>query len=62
MEEAGTLFTWPDYAVFGLTLAVSVAVGIYHACTGGKQRTTDEYLLGNRQMHWMPVAASLFAR
>ena len=29
-----------DYVVFAMVLAVSAAIGIYHTCTGGKNRTT----------------------
>ena len=50
-----------DYVVFGLMLMISAAIGIYHGCTGGKQRTTSEYLLGNRSMKTFPIAISLLA-
>jgi len=49
-----------DYALFGLFLAISVSIGIYHALTGGRQRTIDEYMVGNRQMKTLPVAISMF--
>lgn len=55
-------FSIPDYVVFLLLLVIYAAIGIYHACTGGKQRTVDEFLLGNRKMNWIPVAFSLLAR
>jgi len=55
-------FTWPDYLVFGLALLASVAIGIYYACSGGKQKTTKEYLLADRHMNWFPIAASMLAR
>ncbi|XP_028404915.1 sodium-dependent multivitamin transporter-like [Dendronephthya gigantea] len=48
-----------DYVVFGLMLLISAGIGIYHGCTGGKQRTTSEYLLGNRNMNTLPIAISL---
>ena len=60
MEE--THFQWPDYVVLFLVLGISAAVGFYYACTGGKQRTTREYYLANKEMHWFPVACSLNAR
>ncbi|XP_028404903.1 sodium-coupled monocarboxylate transporter 1-like [Dendronephthya gigantea] len=50
-----------DYVVFGLMLLISAGIGIYHGCTGGKQRTTSEYLLGNRSMKTLPIAISLLA-
>ena len=50
-----------DYVVFGVMLMISAAIGIYHGCTGGKQKTTGEYLLGNRSMATFPIAISLLA-
>ena len=50
-----------DYVVFGIMLLISAAIGIYHGCTGGKQKTTGEYLLGNRSMNTFPIAVSLLA-
>ena len=50
-----------DFAVFGIMLFLSTAIGIYHALTGGKQRTTKEFLFANRGMMAIPVALSLIA-
>ena len=36
-----TLSAW-DYVVFAMVLVVSAAIGIYHGCTGGKNRTTGK--------------------
>lgn len=47
-----------DYIVMVLFLIISSAIGIYHGFFK-KQTTTEEYLLGNRQMHLLPVALSL---
>ena len=52
-------FVLADYCVFGVTIAISLGIGIYHALAGGRQRTTSEYLMGNRQMKILPVALSL---
>ena len=41
-------FHWADYLVFTLSLAVSLAIGIFFALTGDKQRTTQEFLLASR--------------
>ncbi|KAF6027668.1 hypothetical protein EB796_014024 [Bugula neritina] len=57
--NTGIYFKWPDYLVFSLSLVLSAAIGFYYACTGGKQKTTKEYLLADRNMHWLPVAISL---
>lgn len=48
-----------DYIVFVLTIIVSLAIGIYYALSGGRQKTTSEFLVGNRKMSFLPVAISL---
>lgn len=48
-----------DYAIFALTLLVSLSIGLYYAFTGGKQKTTKEYLMGNRKLRTVPVALSI---
>lgn len=50
-----------DFVVFGAMLLLSATIGIYHAFTGGKQRTTKEFLFANRGMMGIPVALSLLA-
>ena len=50
-----------DYVVFSCMLAISMFIGIYFAFAGGKQKTTKEFLLANRNMHPIPVAMSLVA-
>jgi Na+/proline symporter len=52
-------FSVADYVVFILTIVVSLGIGIYYALSGGRQRTTSEYLVGNRKMAVLPVAISL---
>ena len=52
-------FTTVDYVVFSIMLLISVLIGIWHACMGGKQKTTAEYLLGNRQLSFLPVSISI---
>lgn len=49
-----------DYILFGCTLAISLAIGIYYSCVGGKQKTTKEYFLGDKKLKPIPVAFSLF--
>ena len=39
-----------DYSVLGLTLCISSGIGIYYCFTGGKQKTAEEYLLGDKKM------------
>ncbi|XP_033625372.1 sodium-dependent multivitamin transporter-like [Asterias rubens] len=59
-ESLGT-FTIVDYIVFSIVLVVSAAIGLYHACTGGHQRTTQEFFVGDRKMKFIPVGFSLLA-
>ncbi|XP_022109169.1 sodium-coupled monocarboxylate transporter 1-like [Acanthaster planci] len=55
------VFSVVDYAVFSAILLVSAVIGLYHACTGGHQRTTQEIFVGDRQMKFLPVGFSLLA-
>nr|XP_020663932.1 sodium-dependent multivitamin transporter [Pogona vitticeps] len=50
-----------DYAIFALLLVFSAGIGLFHALSGGKQRTVQEFLLANRSMSFLPVALSLLA-
>ncbi|XP_078590971.1 sodium-coupled monocarboxylate transporter 2-like [Branchiostoma floridae x Branchiostoma japonicum] len=50
-----------DYVVFSVLLAVSAAIGLYYACTGGRQRTQREFLMADRSMSVLPVTMSLLA-
>ena len=52
-------FVTADFVIFVITVAISVGIGLYYALSGGKQKTTAEYLVGNRQMSVLPVALSL---
>ncbi|XP_068761400.1 sodium-coupled monocarboxylate transporter 1-like [Montipora capricornis] len=49
-----------DYVVFLLMMLISTLIGIWYGCgPGGRQKTTAEYLLGDRKMSHWPVAISL---
>lgn len=50
-----------DYVVFVMVLVISASIGIYHACTGGKQKTTQEFFVADRKMPFVPVGFSLLA-
>lgn len=54
-------FTVIDYVIFAVLLAASMAIGLYHALSGGRQRTTQEFLLADRSMSCLPVSLSLIA-
>ena len=49
-----------DYVVFAFVLAVSAGIGLFHGCFG-KQKTVQDFLMGNRQMQIVPVALSMLA-
>lgn len=59
MNEKRLGFATVDYVVFAISVAISVGIGIFHAMTGGRQKTTSEYLMGNRKMSIVPVTLSL---
>jgi len=59
MVNPDHIFHPADYIIFAVTIVVSLGIGIYYALSGGKQRTTSEYFVGNRQMAILPVAISL---
>lgn len=50
-----------DYLVFIAMLLVSAGIGVYYRFSGGKQKTTTEYLLADRNMSIWPVSFSLMA-
>lgn len=50
---------WADYLIFASFLLASLAIGIYHACTGNKQRTTQEFIMADRQLSILPTMLSL---
>ncbi|PAA76865.1 hypothetical protein BOX15_Mlig002966g1 [Macrostomum lignano] len=52
-------FIWADYLVFSVFLVGSAAIGIYFSMTGGRQKTTTEYLMGDRSMQLVPVSISI---
>lgn len=54
-------FSWYDYVLFAFILGISVAIGLYFGCTGDKQSSAKEYLLGGKRMKAVPVALSLVA-
>ena len=41
-------FHWADYVVFTATLLIALGIGVFQAFTGDRQKTTKEYLMGNR--------------
>lgn len=60
--SSGNYFSAIDYGVFGFMLFVSASIGVYFGYFDKKEQTTEEYLLGGRQMKTIPIAVSLIAR
>ncbi|XP_072340950.1 sodium-coupled monocarboxylate transporter 1-like isoform X4 [Scyliorhinus torazame] len=58
--SSSSFSTW-DYVVFVAILLISALVGIYHAVVGRGHTTSEDFLLGSRQMGSVPVALSLTA-
>ncbi|XP_072045269.1 sodium-coupled monocarboxylate transporter 1-like isoform X2 [Amphiura filiformis] len=54
-------FSSADYGVFAAMLSVSAGIGVFFALTGGRQKTTREFLMADRSMGPFPVAMSLVA-
>ncbi|XP_037099788.1 solute carrier family 5 member 6a [Syngnathus acus] len=54
-------FTTVDYVIFALLLVASAGIGLYYAFSGGRQRTTQEFLMADRSMSLLPVSLSLLA-
>ena len=52
-------FSIQDYVVWAVILLFSLAIGVFYACVGDRQRSTEEYLVGGRQMNPIPVALSI---
>uniref|UniRef100_A0A672G935 Sodium-dependent multivitamin transporter n=1 Tax=Salarias fasciatus TaxID=181472 RepID=A0A672G935_SALFA len=50
-----------DYVIFALLLAASLCIGLFYALSGGRQRTTQEFLLADRSMRCLPISLSLIA-
>lgn len=55
-----TFSVW-DYVVFAATILVAAGIGLFQAIRSRKETSSDEFLLGGRQMTAVPVAMSLTA-
>ncbi|KAG8007607.1 Sodium-coupled monocarboxylate transporter 1 [Nibea albiflora] len=55
-----TFSVW-DYVVFAGTILASACIGLFQAIRGRKETSSNEFLLGGRQMTAVPVAMSLTA-
>ena len=61
MEASNSRLRAVDYIILAGVLVISIMIGIYHAFTGGRQKTANEFLLANRNMNPIPVTFSIIA-
>ena len=52
-------FHWADYVIFISFLCISFGIGVYHSLTGGKQRTTMEFIMADRKLRIIPTVLSI---
>src|SRR6218665_241272 len=52
-------FSWPDYLILAAFFVISLGIGVYHSLTGGRQKTTSEFIMANRSLSVIPTALSL---
>ena len=50
---------WLDYLVLAAFLVISLAIGLYHALTGGRQKTTTKFIMANTAVGVLPAAISM---
>ncbi|KAJ8958138.1 hypothetical protein NQ318_006075 [Aromia moschata] len=48
-KHGKVFFSWYDYTLFTVMLAISGMIGIYFGCFGNKQNTAKEYLMGGKE-------------
>ena len=58
MEVA--LFHWADYVVFIGLLLVSAGFGVFYGIKDRKSHNPEDFLVGGRSMHVLPVSISIF--
>lgn len=54
-------FGFVDYTVLVVILSISLGIGFFFGCCRNANKSTEEYLLGGRQMKTIPIAISLIA-
>lgn len=53
------LFGWPEYLIFGIVVALSMGIGVFYGFFSSQNKTTDDFLVGGRNMNPFPVSLSL---
>ena len=57
--EGDNSFHWVDYLIFGISLAISLGIGVFFGIRDRNTKSTEEFLMGGRSQHWIPVGLSL---
>lgn len=52
-------FHWLDYVIFVGMLLASLGIGLWHAWKGQRKKTTEEYLMGGRELQVYTVSIFL---
>ncbi len=55
--STGVTFGWYDYLLFAAILAISLAIGLGLGLAKGRQKTTKEFLLANRNLGELPSSS-----
>ncbi|XP_063983111.1 putative sodium-dependent multivitamin transporter isoform X1 [Diachasmimorpha longicaudata] len=50
---------WIDYVIITCTLLISSGIGLYYRFSGGRQKTTEEFFVANRDMGVTTIAIGL---
>ncbi|KAJ8319211.1 hypothetical protein KUTeg_004302, partial [Tegillarca granosa] len=54
-------FSVIDYVVFAITLGLSASIGLFYAIKDRRSQDTEDFLLGGRSLHVIPVSLSLLS-
>ena len=49
-QDTRLTFAVADYVVCGIILIATAGIGLYYALSGGRQRTSNEYFMADRNM------------
>ena len=60
LELTSARFSWVDYLVFSVMLAISAGIGVYYAIRDKKN--SEQFLMAGKSMGTFPVVMSLIAR
>ena len=57
--QAEKSFHIVDYCIFIAFIFISLSIGLWHAFSGGKQKTTHEFLLADGKLRILPASLSM---